>query len=223
MTCGHVDSDMKKTILTSISLVEPQIVVNDGASWGENAVDVFYQGSRMCWPSGCVGESTLVTTNYIGPLTVSFQGIAVSELPCYEEDVVTGCFANGHWRTHTTGAGAGKAYYVTTNNFWFVDAACSRTYESNWTPDSTLVWKIPIGWHRKSADYTDWHGVSGPDYELRWDPQSRPLRIETIYRQSRYIDKEGTFHTGKFGHTIQRSRSCRVILDGNTIQWSHPQ
>ena len=77
MTCGHVDSDMKKTILTSISLVEPQIVVNDGASWGENAVDVFYQGSRMCWPSGCVGESTLVTTNYIGPLTVSFQGIAV--------------------------------------------------------------------------------------------------------------------------------------------------
>jgi len=206
-----------------ISLVEPQMVVTTGAGRGANAVDVFYEGNRMCWPPGCVGEATLVTTNYIGPMSVSFQGIAVSELPCFEEDVITGCFTNGHWRTHTTGAGAGKAYYVSTNNFWFVDAAGSRSFERNWLPDSTLVWKIPIGWHRKDAAYTDWHGVVEPDYERRWDAQSRPLQMEVVYRQSRYIDSEGTFHTGKFGHLMQRSSSCRVQLDGKTIQWSHPQ
>ncbi len=207
----------------AIELVEPQMVVTTGAGWGENGVDYFYQGNRMCWPSGCVGEATLVTTNYIGPMEVSFRGIAVSELPCHDEDVVTGCFTNGHWRTHTTGAGAGKAYYVSTNNFWFVDAAGSRSFEQNWIPGSSLVWKIPIGWHRKSPDYTDWHGVVEPDYEQRWDAQSRPLQLEVFYRQSRHIDSEGTFHTGKYGHLIQRSSSCRIVLDGNTIQWSHPQ
>ncbi len=206
----------------SISLVEPQFVVTTGAGWGLNAVGTFYEGNPKCWPPGDVGEATLVTTNYIGPMDVSFRGIAVSELPCVDEDTVTGCFTNGHWRTHTREAGAGVAHYVSTNNSWFVDASASKTSVSNWSPDSTLVWKIPIGWHRKSQGYTDWHGVSGPDYELRWDPETRPLQMEVVYRQSRHIDSEGNFRTDKFGHWTMRSRFCRVTLDGDVIQERHP-
>ena len=87
-----------------VAIIEPQMVVTTGAAWGENAVDLYYSGNRKCWNSGDVGSAALVTTNHIGPLYVSFQGVAVSELPCDEEDTVTGCFTNGHSRTHTLAA-----------------------------------------------------------------------------------------------------------------------
>ena len=205
-----------------LSLVEPQYVVTKGADWGENRVDIFYSGNRKCWPSGMVGAATLVTTNCIGPMNVSFQGIAVSELPCSDEDVVTGCFANGHARTHTVNAGAGRAYYIGPGNFWFVDSAGQSAPEPNWTPNSTLNWKIPLGWHRKDPQYDDYHGVVTPDYEVGYDAQSRPLIIGQDYRQCHFIDQSGTFRIDKYGHWISRSVSCEVILDGRIMQESHP-
>lgn len=66
----------------SATLVEPREVVTAGASRGANVTDLFYDGNRFCWPRGEVGAACLVTTNYIGPMHVSFQGIAVSEVPC---------------------------------------------------------------------------------------------------------------------------------------------
>ena len=208
----------------SIAIVEPQTVITPTAFWGENAVDMFYQGNRKCWPSGTVGSAALVTTNYIGPMYVSFQGIAVSEVPCLIEDVVTGCFTNGHYRTHTKQAGAGRAYYVQEGNFWFVDGARSGAAELNWAAESTLSWLIPIGWHRKDLRYTDEYGVETFDFEACWDENSRPLllggSIDT-YKQMRHIDNEGVYRTEKFGHWITRSPLCRIVLDGVTQQERH--
>ena len=206
----------------AVSLVEPQIVVTTGASWGENAVDFFYEGSRKCWASGDVGAAALVTTNYIGPLTVSFQGIAVSELPCEDEDTVTGCFTNGHYRTHTAAAGAGEAHLIGAGNFWFVDGARMGRAEANWSPNSILDWKIPVGWHRKLPMYAGNFNVSDSDYERMDDAASRPLSMDVVYHQRFSIDGNGVFKTEKFGHWISRSRWCRVILDGETLQWMHP-
>ena len=223
ITVSYADITYRPTL----EIVEPEVVITPLAERGANIVDPFYVGNRYCWPEGTVGAACLKTTNYIGPMHVSFQGIAVSELPCTEEDVVTGCFTNGHHRTHTggaDGAGAGVAHYIQPGNFWFVDGARMVAPEPNWQPNSTLSWKIPIGWHRKNPDYTDDCDVQNPDYEKAWDGDSRPLIIggqTDKYKQVWHIDGQGTFRTDKFGHWISRSRDCVIILDGQTIQTEH--
>lgn len=219
----------------TLSIVEPQEVITRGASWGENKVEIFYEGDRRCWPSGTVGEAALVTTNYIGPMTVSFQGVGISEVPCFIEDLITGSFTNCLHRTHTSREGAGKAYYVTEGNYWFTDGARSGDSEATWAPNSSLVWKIPIGWHRilaarsVSEELSNgerehfWAGEA--DYESFMNRDTRPLLIGggvDVYRQERHIDAEGVYKTVKFGHWISRSRWCHVILDGVTLQESHP-
>ena len=209
----------------SIAIVEPSEIVTSGAAWGENPVDPqYYEGSRKCWPFGAVGPATLVTTNYVGPMHVSFEGVAMSEVPCYEEDVVTGCFATNHLRTHNIEAGAGELHMIQNGNFFFVDGASSNAPEPNWQPDSRLDWKIPIGWHRIRSNYFDGRQLSGPDYEHCDDVGSRKLLVgdrTDKYMQKRHIDESGTYRTDKFDHWISRSRWCRVILDGMTLQWTH--
>ena len=158
---------------------------------------------------------------------VSFQGIAVSELPCKAEDVITGWFTNvpPAFRTHTMIAGAGKAHRIQSGNFWFVDGARTKLGMLPWAPNSRMVWKIPIGWHRKLREGDAWHGVSGPDYELMYENGSRPLLVTpdpNTYKQEDFIDENGVFRTDKYGHWISRSPNCRVILDGRTLQWFHP-
>ncbi len=207
--------------LPSVSIVEPKEVVTRGAGWGVNKVDMFYEGNRRCWPSGSVGTATLVTTNYIGPMTVSFRGIAVSEVPCYEEDTITGCFTNVLWRTHTVEAGAGRAHPIGPGNFWFEDSAGLSPTIANWGQGGEFVLKIPVGWHRRGqSDDVFW--VLGSDFESWRDSESRALLFKNIYRQRYTIDGAGTCRTEKYGHWISRSRSCRVILDGEVMQRRHP-
>ena len=216
LQCGDVE------YVPVLMLEEPQFVVTTGADWGENAVDLFYDGNRKCWASGDVGSAALVTTNHVGPLYVSFQGVAMSELPCNEEDTVTGCFTNGHNRTHTIAAGAGYAHLIGAENFWFVDGARMNRAEEAWQPNSVLDWKIPIGWHRKLTTHIGDFNITHPDYEHMDDASSRPLSMEIVYHQRFSIDGDGVFKTEKFGHWISRDRWCRVILDGETLQWTHP-
>ena len=207
-----------------IKIVEPEKIVTTGASWGENAVDLYYDGDRKCWPYGTVGSAALVTTNYVGPMYVSFQGVAFSEVPCEDEDIVTGCFATNHFRTHVQEAGAGKLHMIYENNFFFVDGARSGAPELDWQPGSAMNWKIPIGWHRIASGYYEGYPLKEADYERCKDRNSRKLLIggrSDMYMQNRYIDENGTYRTEKFGHWISRSRWCRVILDGHTLQERH--
>ena len=205
----------------SLGFVEPQEVITSGAEWGLNKVDIFSQEYLRCWPRGVVATATLVTTNYIGPMTVSFRGIAVSELICDEEDVVTGCFTNGHSRTHTYLAGAGRAHPITGKNFWFVDSAGMKDIEANWSPNSEMVWRIPIGWHRR-GESDEVFDVMSPDRERYYNTQTRPLVVDCNCTLRFSIDANGVYRVEKFGHWTTRDRSCRVVLDGETLQWSHP-
>ena len=204
-----------------ITLVEPNTVITRGAEWGFNYVDIFYEGNRRCWPSGSVGTATLVTTNYIGPMDVSFRGIAVSEVPCDEEDTITGCFTNGHRRTHTFEGGAGRAHPIKEGNFWFVDAAHIADTISNWQSGGELIWKIPVGWHRKGASDNVFY-VLRADHEINLGYDTRPLVFKSVYSQRFHVDQAGETRVDKFGHWTSRSRFCRVVLDGNTLQESHP-
>jgi len=202
----------------TMRLVEPSEVVTREATW-----------VGVCWPSGCVGEAGLRTVNYIGPMHVSFQGIAVSEVPCYDVIPATGCFTQGvHNLSHTVEARAGMCFIIKANNYWAIDRAESSAFEANWQPgtESSMVWKIPIGWHRIRQDFADrgfWLSEFA-DYTEYQNTNSLPLLIggrTDLYLQERHIDEDGVFRTDKFGHWISRSKSCRIILDGDTIQWWH--
>ena len=234
-TCAVADTGNPNVVLTvgdvyyrpKMKLIEPQEVITREAMWGENIFDYSYPGNRKCWSSGVVGSATLVTHNYVGPMTVSFQGIAMAEVPCAEEDLITGCFTNrqGVYRTHSWECGAGRARNVGAGNEWFYDYAGSTRPEYDWSPESRFNWKIPVGWYRQriknSRDITY---VYDPDHERTDDETSRPLIIGNrldLYMQNRYIDTVGTYRTEKFGHWISRSRTCRVILDGEVLQERH--
>ena len=120
--------------------------------------------------------------------------------------------------------GLEKAHWIKPGNYWMQDNAYStQTAGENWSA-GTLSWKIPIGWHRIRSDYADGKQLYGPDYEYNGAIQSRMLlvggRIDK-YKQNRHIDDSGTYRTDKFGHWISRSRWCRVVLDGTTLQWWH--
>jgi len=114
------------------------------------------------------------------------------------------------------------AHPIKENNFWFVDAAGEDSVESNWIPNSEMVWKIPIGWHRRTDfDSDDWFDVFHPDYEVFGYDLSRSLIVGNLYHQRFTIDAKGIFRIEKYGHWISRSPSCLVILDGNVLQEEH--
>ena len=103
------------------------------------------------------------------------------------------------------------------------NAYSTQTAGENWSA-GTLIWKIPVGWHRKNMAGNGLQGVKEPDYELYGDKDgiSRPLLIggrRDLYLQTREILEDGTFRSAKYGHWITRGTLCRIILDGGTIQW----
>lgn len=196
-----------------LALIEPQEVVTRAAHFDGN-----------CFLPDLCGEAGLVTTNYIGPMNVSFQGIAVSEIPCYDPIPPTGYFTNFvSGLTHGKNQKAGFGHWIKPGNYWTVDLARSRAPCPNWT-EGTLYWKIPIGWHRKRG--RGWQDVVEPDYEYMRNANSRPLLVggrNDLYLQKRTILPDGTFVTEKFGHTSTRSLRCRVKIDNRTVQWGHPR
>ena len=203
-----------------ITIVEPQEVVTQTASF-----------DGVCWQSGECGEAGLRTVNYVGPMHVSFEGIAVSEVPATENDIIapTGWFTNltSHL-FHGTDERAGFAHWIKPGNYWMVDNASSSGPVTNWSA-GTLYWKIPIGWHRKDYTGNGWHRVEGPDYEMNGKKESRPLLIggrKDLYMQKRTIQADGTFLNEKFGWWQTRTLNCRIRLGrdgeiGNIVQWWH--
>ena len=197
-----------------ISLVEPQSVITSSATW------------EGCHNSGVVGQSTLVTENYIGPMTVSFRGIMVAEIPCYETNAPSGYFATTNFMgfmTHSADAGAGYAWRIQAGNRWATDRAGGGLYP-NWSAGQ-LQWNVPIGWVRLIEDSQQSGFAVSVQYEIRSNSNSRPLLIggrSNLYTQTFLIDADGTARIDKFGHWLSRGRYCRIMLDGETKQWTHP-
>ena len=198
----------------SISLVEPQAVITPEVSW------------EGCHAFGEVGQGILVTTNYIGPMTVSFQGIMVAEIPCCETNAPTGYFASTNFTgfmTHSADAGAGRSRRIQGRNRWTVDEAGGGLYR-NWSAGQ-LTWNIPIGWGRLMSDQDTFGVLLDPEYERWTNSNTRALLIggrSDLHTQKFQIDDNGTARIDKFGHWLSRSRHCRVMLDGKTVQWAHP-
>ena len=97
----------------------------------------------------------------------------------------------------------------------------NSTGSDNVDTSGELVWKIPVGWHRKGAS-GDVFYVLRADHEINLGYDTRPLVFKSVYSQRFHVDQAGETRVDKFGHWTSRSRFCRVVLDGNTLQESHP-
>ena len=198
-----------------LSLVEPQEVICRWAGW-----------DGFCPMPGEVGGMTLVTTNYVGPMYVSFRGILVAEIPCEESSELSGFYASNAYngqRGHNQNAGAGNAIRIKQGNYWTVDRAGNAHSYSNWSA-GRMAWKIPIGWCRLLSDLTDFRSIDEPEYEIKDSVNARPLLFggrNDLYLQEFSIDDNGTFFIRKFGHTLERTQNCTIRLDERIIQLLH--
>ena len=150
----------------------------------------------------------------------------VAEIPCYVTNAPTGYFATTNFTgfmTHSTDAGAGLARRIQERNRWTIDEAGGGLYR-NWSAGQ-LTWDIPVGWGRLPSDDYDFKPLPSAEYEMRNNSNTRTLLIGgrmDLYTQRFKIDDDGTARVDKFGHWLSRGRSCRIILDGKTVQWIHP-
>ena len=104
-----------------------------------------------------------------------------------------------------------------------VDEAGGGLYR-NWSAGQ-LTWNIPIGWGRLMSDQDTFGVLLDPEYEKCANSNTRALLIggrSDLYTQKFQIDDNGMARIDKFGHWLSRSRHCRIILDGKTVQWTHP-
>ena len=195
ITISHPEAEFRP----GMNIVEPQLVVTTNAT-----------GVGWFWP-GEVAMGTLRTVNCIGPMTVSFQGVKVVEIPCTNAVQPTGYFDSTNYTgdlSHTWHAGAGVAHRIGVGNYWSVDEAGRSIPYPNWS-EGNLVWRIPIGWKRLLSDYDDAVWATDYDHEEYNNPMSRPLRIgnsEDAYVQTFLISENGTSSVEKFGHRLTRSR-----------------
>ncbi len=183
-----------------MTIVEPSEVVSPTAS---GSWDVGF---------GHVGFGCLRVANYIGPFHVSFEGVKVGEIPCYDAIPPTGFFASPNYTgrlTHDADACSGRQYKIKAGNYWRHDDAGSDSTIDNWSA-GTLVWKIPIGWTRlQNEEDTNIARIVNCDYERYRDANSRPLLIggrTDAYTQTFSIDASGTTTLEKFGWRMTRSR-----------------
>ena len=138
-----------------ISVVEPN---------GIEARNVRYWKGSVS--TNCAGGIGLEMKLYIKPLDVSFEKIAVEEVPC-TEGMHSGYFAlpqfSGDWY-HSRDNGAGRWHDISEGNIFGDDTACisNELYRVNdsglfvedenygwWYGD--LSWKVPFGWNEMNT------------------------------------------------------------------------
>ena len=182
-----------------MTVLEPSEVVSPSAT-----------GSGSFLP-GRVALGRLVVENYIGPFHVSFQGVKVSEIPCYDAIPPTGYYATTNYTgrlTHDEDAGAGTMYLITSGTYWRQDHAGYDSPVENWSA-GTLTWKVPIGWKRLLFENDPASMTSVCDHERFHDASSRPLLIggrTDAYTQTFRIYADGTMSVEKFGWRLIRTR-----------------
>ena len=183
----------------SLSIVEPRFVATTNAT----GIGSFSLGD--------VVMGTLRTVNCIGPMTVSFRGVKMVEVPCTNAVPPTGYFSTTSFDgnlAHTLDAGAGWTKRIGVGNYWTIDEAGRNVSYPSWS-SGQLVWKIPIGWKRMMYEGDDIGRVEEADYALYRGQGSRPLLIgnrEDAYTQTFKILPSGESSVEKFGYRLTRSR-----------------
>ena len=153
---------------------------------------------------------------YVLPLTVSFERIAVEEVPC-SEGTHTGYFAysrfSGVW-SHTEANGAGNWIDIQTGNLFGIDRPAITGELSRITDDGLLVdddsygwkdgelvWPIPLGWNDKGTT----RGMK--EYK----------RFDTDVTHVTEIFENGRSGVRKLGNQVYRDIDGTVNLNGRIV------
>jgi len=150
-------------------------------------------------PLGCPGTGMRVPV-YVGPMEVSFEGIAIAELVC-NTGTHSGYFDNpllsASW-SHSFGNGAGWYYPVKSGNLWFTDEPQMGLGTNNPPITAgTLCWDIPIGWNEIGTK-RGWPCAC----EIPSD------EVEQVF----VLESNGTLTLSKFGQwTSRTTNDCRVV------------
>ena len=151
--------------------------------------------------NGCAGQVGMNLVVAVYPMTVSFFGIYMEEIPDEAENCPRfGYFSNaeiGRPWSHTTGAGAGIWTCVNSGNIWTGDrVGTGRVFPAPWS-DGWKEWDIPIGW---GAYESGAYRVKGT-----CQPSPTTQRFE--------IDSQGAVTIRKFSHSVKRTIDNKVWLD----------
>jgi hypothetical protein len=171
-------------------------------------------------PPGKAGGIGLLQDMYVTPLTVSFSGIAVEEVPC-DQGSVEGYFRHAtqtnRW-SHTRAAGAGKWYDVDVHNRvggdnnvrdeaalaeeqlpMTSDGTLTNDYSCGWI-DGLTVWQVPFGWNVRNTT-----------------GETEPFKTFGTVTQEFYIDRWGQTTVQKFGNRATRLLNDRRFLNSREI------
>ena len=171
-------------------------------------------------PAGKAGGIGLLQAFFVMPLTVSFSGIAIEEVPC-DQGSATGYFRyavpSSLW-SHTREAGAGQWYNVTTSNqmgetpdskdmaaitnelFAITsDGTLTNDYSFGWM-DGSMTWQIPFGWNARGT-----HG------------EAEPAGTFEGTTQEFYIAPTGYTGVRKFRNQATRRRDDKRFLNGKEV------
>ena len=236
---GHFSRD-SRTIIWGVSNVIHSLVVNlQGVEYrpqirvltptGVEGINVRYEVDGTVLPNQAWGIY-LVQQFRVHPLTVSFAGIAVEEVPCDEEIepdeyfqhlLQNEPFSRLFFRSHTRNAGAGRWWAVEAGNVVGGSGTWDRTgFEGflprmmpngtltmnpayDWLGGGAMVWKNPFGWNMRNKVGT----VA--------DPIGRFAENE---RQTFRVSNDGTVSVHKLGHVAERTLDgrCRTYDAPNT-------
>ena len=154
---------------------------------------------------------------YVQPETVSFDGIAMEEIPSLEgvhQGYFSNVFFSDRWY-HTTEMSAGRWKRVDRDNYWGEDRAWmgdelprelpngNMTFDmtrGEWS-DGLLVWNITWGWGEQNSS--------------QGDPPTKAMTVR--YDQTFSFDEYGTLTVLKFQHTVSRSTNDVIRLNGNIV------
>ena len=152
---------------------------------------------------GIAGDIKMYLFYYVEPLTVSFEGLLMQEVPVEEESPHDGYFEQdipGFPRSHNVyPGGAGLWWPVSTNAYWRRDTVQTPlSFPQPWS-EGWISWRIPMGW-------------ISPLYTLADTVKPNP-----VTRQRYEITSEGTVSIIKSNHEIKRSVFNNIWLDGVKI------
>lgn len=185
-----------------MELVEPQGIVCQGARWDET-----------CSSKGLAGGFGMVLRLYVLPMTVSFQGVDMMEVPCDDVIPPTGYYTTSAFNgslTHTIAAGAGIWNHISEGNFWMEDNAWANRRVTPWF-DGQLSWKIPIGWFLRFDDESaSW--PRGTNINA-----CRRIGTDVSFLQVFNIDAYGTIKLSKHANEIVRGTNDVIRLNGTVV------
>jgi hypothetical protein len=188
----------------NITVVEPQ---------GIEARNVKH--NRYGYHPNVSGYTGMTLNLYVKPLDVSYEALAVMEIPC-NDGVKSGHFALPYFSniwSHTSDNGAGNWVNIRGGNFFAEDEAAldcevPQAYyegtgslsEATWRA-GYIKWEIPLGWNIG--------GTSGDD--------SFHKRFSTSASMEIFLSENGTVGVKKLDNFVERMTNDFIKLNGKAV------